>query len=173
MAVRRRLPDRAHGARTARQTSAARRTQLPKFLLHHADLRAGDGARHDGRSDRLTWCSAHWWGGHVSPRPDRVHARDLRDAQRPRTDQVCAIQRQVKHIASWPAPYFALNSAIVSTTSHDALGVHQSSPVGRTQLRTLLLRCADLHVPAPKGLGRLAGCRASASGRAPPRIGWC
>jgi hypothetical protein len=173
MTVHRSLPHRALGARAARQSSPAGRAQLPKFLLRRADLRAGDRARYAGRNDELTWCSAHWWGGQVSPWPGRVHVRDLRHAQRSKPDQACAIRRPSTHFASWLTPYFALNSAIVSTTSQDALGAHQSSPASRTQVPKFLLRGAELHVPAPSDLGRLADCHASASGRGPPRLGWC
>jgi len=182
MALHRGLLHSAVGALAGHRSSPARSTQLLKFLLHRADLRAGEVQRCDGRSDGLTWCSSHCRGAQESPWPARVRPRDLRRTQRPKSDQVCATWRLLMQIPSWLAPYFALNYAVVSATSHDAPGVHRSSAASRTQLPKFLPRCADLHVPARRGLGTLTPSRltvfvaehhTSASGRGPPRRGWC
>ena len=182
MARHRRLPGGALRAPAVRQSSPARRAQLLKFFLHRADLRADDRWRCDGRNDELTWCSIHWRGGQGSPRPAQVPARDLRHARRSNCDQVCAIRRADIQIPSWLAPYFALKFAVVSTTGHDASGVHMSSAAGRIQLPKFLPRCADLHVPARRGRGTLTPSQltvfvaehdTSASGRGPPRLKWC
>ena len=181
-ALHRPLPHGALGALAVRRSCPARRTELLKFLLRGADLRTGDGWRCGGRSDELTWRSTQWRGCQGSPWPARVRARDLRQVQRFESDQVCAIQKILMQMRSWLTPYFALNFAVVSATSHHALGVHKSSAASRPQLPKFLPRCADLHVPARRGLGTLTPSKltvfvpvhhTSASGRGPPRRGRC